>query len=85
MARPYSPDLRLRVTRIYQNQEGSQLQIGQRFQVGLTFVRNLLRHYQNTGGVNPKRYGGWPKTKIEKNFDFLMSAVNSTKTRYFTL
>ena len=33
MARPYSPDLRLRVTRIYQNKEGSQLQIGQRFQV----------------------------------------------------
>ena len=85
MARPYSPNLRLRVTRIYQNQEGSQLQIGQRFQVGLTFVRNLLRHYLNTGGVNPKEYRGGAKTKIEKNFDFLMSAENSTKTRYFTL
>ena len=32
MARPYSPDLRFRVIRAYQNQEGSQGQIAQRFQ-----------------------------------------------------
>ena len=41
-----------------------------------------LRH---TGTVNPKQRGGGPKIKIENNFDFLMSAENSTKTRYFTL
>lgn len=41
MARPYSLDLRIRVIRAYQNQEGSQRQIAQRFQVSLTFVRNF--------------------------------------------
>ena len=38
----------------------------------MTFVRNLLRHYRNTGGMNPKQHGGGPKTKIQKNFDFLI-------------
>ena len=70
MARPYSPDLRLRVTRTYQNQEGSQLQIGQRFKVGLTFVRNLLRHYLNTGGVNPKEHRGGQRLKLRRIFIF---------------
>ncbi|MGK7922716.1 MAG: hypothetical protein AB4080_22205 [Trichodesmium sp.] len=85
MARPYSQNLGRPVIRVYQNKEGSQRQIAQRFQVSLTFVRNLLRHYRNTGTVNPKQRGGGPKTKIEKNFDFLMSAENPTKTRYFAL
>ncbi|MDJ0553927.1 MAG: helix-turn-helix domain-containing protein [Microcoleaceae cyanobacterium MO_207.B10] len=58
MARPYSRDLRIRVIRAYQNQEGSQRQIAQRFQVSLTFVRNLLRHYRTTGTVNPKHHSG---------------------------
>ena len=58
MARPYSPDLRLRVLRAYQNKEGYMRQIAQRFQVSLTFVRNLLRHYRTTGSVNPKQHGG---------------------------
>ena len=72
MARPYSTDLRLRVLRAYQNQEGSQRQIAQRFQVSLTFVRNLLRHYRTTGTVNPKQRGGGPKPKCEANFDSLI-------------
>lgn len=55
MTRPYSPDLRLRVIRAYQNKESSQRQIAQRFQVSFTFVRNLLRYYRNTGTVNPKQ------------------------------
>ncbi|NES08309.1 MAG: hypothetical protein F6K22_39480 [Okeania sp. SIO2F4] len=48
MARPYSQNLGRPVLRVYQNQEGSQRQIGKRFQVSLTFVRNLLRHYRTT-------------------------------------
>ncbi|MGD1698662.1 helix-turn-helix domain-containing protein [Dapis sp. BLCC M229] len=72
MARPYSRDLRIRVIRAYQNQEGSQRQIAQRFQVSLTFVRNLLRHYRTTGTVNPKQHGGGPKIKIDGNFDSLI-------------
>jgi len=42
----------------------------------LTFVRNLLGHYGNTGGLNLKQHGGRPKTKVEQNFDFFMRAEN---------
>ena len=72
MARLYSPLLRIRVIRAYQNQEGSQPQIAQRFQVSLTFVRNLLRHCRTTGTVNPKQHGGGPNIKIDGNFDSLI-------------
>ncbi len=85
MARPYSQNLGRPVLRADQNQEGSQRQIAQRFQVSLTFVRNLLRHYRTTGTVNPKQRGGGPLPKCEANFDSLISAENSTKTRYFAL
>lgn len=63
MPAAYSPDLRLRVRDAYLNQEGSQRQIARRFDVSLTFVRNLLRHYRKTGTVTPKQYirGRLPK------------------------
>ncbi|MGD1700346.1 helix-turn-helix domain-containing protein [Dapis sp. BLCC M229] len=86
MARPYSQNLGRPVIRAYQNKEGSQRQIAQRFQVSLTFVRNLLRHYRNTGIVNPKQHGGGPKTKIENNFDFLiqLNILTSLLSRFVT-
>lgn len=47
----YSADLRYRVIAAWQNREGSQRQLAQRFKVSLSFVRNLLRHYRQTGRV----------------------------------
>jgi transposase len=54
----YSSDLRRRVIETYIAKEGSQRQLAQRFKVSLTFVRNLLRHYRQTGKVEAKRRGG---------------------------
>ena len=54
----YSTDLRRRVVEAWQNQEGSQRQLAQRFKVSLSFVRNLLRHYRATGQIEAKRRGG---------------------------
>ncbi|HEY9845359.1 MAG TPA: hypothetical protein V6D03_04100 [Candidatus Caenarcaniphilales bacterium] len=54
----YSTDLRCRVIEAWQNQEGSQRQLAQRFKVSLSFVRNLLRHYRQTGQVQAKQRGG---------------------------
>ena len=31
-------------------------------------MRNLLRHYRQTGTVQPKKHGGGAKTKIENHF-----------------
>ena len=54
----YSRDLRHRVIEAWHNQEGSQRQIAERFKVSLSFVRNLLRHYRQTGQVQAKQRGG---------------------------
>jgi transposase len=67
MPAPYSQDLRRRVINAYYNKEGSQRQIAKRFQVSLTFVRNLLRHYRHTGTIEPKKHGGGTKTKIDNH------------------
>jgi putative transposase len=60
----YSVDLRRRVIEAYVAKEGSQRQLAQRFKVSLTFVRNLLRHYRQTGIVAAKRRGGYMQPKI---------------------
>ncbi|NEP87289.1 MAG: hypothetical protein F6K18_10875 [Okeania sp. SIO2C2] len=58
MPRPYSEDLRLKVINTYFPGEGFLPEIAARFKVSLTFVRNLLRHYRQTGSVKPKKRGG---------------------------
>lgn len=61
----YSVDLRRRVIEAWQNQEGSQRQLAQRFKVSLSFVRNLLRHYRSSGQVEAKRRGGHLRPTID--------------------
>ena len=67
MPAPYSQDLRRRLINAYYNKDGSQRQLAKRFQVSLTFVRNLLRHYRQTGTIEPKKHGGGTKTKIDNH------------------
>jgi transposase len=64
--RPYSKDIRLRVIHSYENHEGSQRQIAERFQVSLSFVRDLLRRFRQTGSIAPKEYRGRTTTKIDE-------------------
>ncbi|MDZ8257328.1 hypothetical protein [Nostoc sp. ChiQUE01b] len=45
----YSKDLPYRVIMAWVAKEGSQRQLAQRFKVSLSFVRNLLRHYRESG------------------------------------
>lgn len=61
----YSVDLRRRVIEAWQNQEGSQRRIAQRFKVSLSFVRNLLRHYRFNGQIEAKRRGGFVRPRID--------------------
>src|SRR6476620_5114285 len=63
--RPYSEDIRVRVIQSYENHEGSQREIAERFQVSLSFVRDLLRRYRQTGSMAPKEYRGRTATKID--------------------
>jgi len=45
--------------------EGSQRQVAQRFKVSLSFVRNLLRHYRESGQIEAKQRGGYQKPTIQ--------------------
>jgi transposase len=56
--KPYSLDLRRRVLDAWQCGEGSQRQLAARFSVHLTFVRNLLRLYRQSGSLAPRPQGG---------------------------
>jgi transposase len=63
--KPYSLDLRRRVLGAWQRGEGSQRQLASRFLVHLTFVRNLLRLYRQTGSLEPRPHGGGRRSRAE--------------------
>ena len=62
---PYSLDLRRRVLGAWQRGEGSQRQLARRFAVHLTFVRNLLRLYRQSGSIEPRPHGGGRRSLAE--------------------
>ena len=55
MAAAYSLDLRKKILSAWQNQEGSLIELAQRFKVSLAFIRNFLRRYRETGDKNLSR------------------------------
>ena len=65
MASAYSLDLRKKILSAWQNQEGSQRELAQRFKVSLAFIRNFLRRYRETGEIAPKQQGGDRRSKIQ--------------------
>ncbi|MBD0270217.1 MAG: transposase [Cyanobacteria bacterium Co-bin8] len=73
MPAPYSTDLRQRIVAAYQANEGSQRELAQRFKVSLSFVRDLLRRYRESGDIKPKGHGGGTQAKL--------SAVHLEKVR----
>lgn len=60
----YSGDLRRRVIEACVAKEGSQRQLAQRFKVSLSFVRNLLRRYRQSGQIEAKRRGAYLQPTI---------------------
>lgn len=64
MPSAYSTDLRQRVIEAYEAKEGSQRQLAERFKVSLSFVRDLMRRYRETGTVEPKPCSGGTVPKL---------------------
>ena len=56
--RAYSTDIRGKIIHAYESGGESQRQVARRFDVSLSFVRDLLRQYRETGIVDPKKPGG---------------------------
>jgi transposase len=66
MPAPYSNDLRWKVVNAYQDDEGDQQEIAQRFSVSLSFVKRLWKRYQTHHDVEPARFGGWKRAKLDE-------------------
>jgi transposase len=54
----YSMDLRVRIVRAYEGQEGSHANLAERFKVSERWVRGLLRQHRETGSIEPMPHGG---------------------------
>ena len=64
MATTLSLDLRERILRSYDNQEGTRQQIADRFQVSLGMVKKLLQQRRNTGDIAPRHHYSGRKPKF---------------------
>ena len=60
----YSLDLRQKIIDVYEQEEISQRQLAQRFNVALSFIVKLLRQYRTTGEISPKPFNGGVKLKL---------------------
>lgn len=62
MARPFSDDLRRRILQAYEQGEGTQTDLAQRFRVSLDYVRKIRRQWRSTGKMErvPHRPGRKP-------------------------
>jgi transposase len=54
----YSLDLRQRVVRAYERDQASIAEIAERFGVGATFVKKMLRQHRETGDLRERPHGG---------------------------
>jgi len=64
MAAAYSLDLRKKILTAWQNKEGTQRDLAERFKVSLSFIRDLLRRYRETKEIAAKPQGGDHRSKI---------------------
>ncbi len=56
---PYSIDLRQKIIEVYEEEKLSIRKIAERFLVAKSFVQKLVKQFQKTGDIKPKR--GWWK------------------------
>ena len=72
----YSIDLRQKIIEAYQNQEGSQRKLAQRFKVSLSFIQNLLKRYRETGEIAPRQRGKGFAPKLAKYLKIVEQLVS---------
>lgn len=64
MAATISLDLRERILRSYDNEEGTRQQIADRYQVSLGMVKKLLQQRKTTGEIGPRHHHSGRKPKF---------------------
>jgi len=90
----YSEDLRRCIVKAYEESKASSRKLAKRFEVGKTFVNELIQRYKETGSLSAKPHGGgekpqlntedlkWLKAKvIEKNDSTLKELCQELESR----
>ena len=67
MPAPYSMDLRERVWRAYESEEGTEAEVAKRFGVSISFVRDLVRRQRETGSLAAKPHAGGRRPIADEN------------------
>ena len=75
MAVAYSVDLRTKILSAWQNKEGTQRELAKRFKVSLSFIRDFLRRYRETGEIKAKPQGGDRRSKIKSKDQELLKKI----------
>lgn len=80
---PYSIDLRQKILSAWENKEGTQRELAERFKVSLSFIRDFLRRYRETGEITAKPQGGDRRSKIQgENQELLKKIVTEQSDIY---
>lgn len=73
---PYSLDLRQRVVKAYEQDQGSIADITEMFEVGQSFVKKMFRQWRATGDLSPLPHGGGRAPSLQhKQVRLLQSKV----------
>jgi len=62
---PYSIDFRQKIIEVSEQEKISIRNLAQRFRVAKSFVQKLVKQYQQTGDIKPKRQGGNSPPKVQ--------------------
>jgi len=75
----YSLDLRKKIFSAWQAKEGSQRELAKRFNVSLSFIRDLSSQYRKTGEITPKPQGGDRRSKLKEKEKELLKKIIEEK------
>ena len=74
---PYSQDLRLRVIKAYENQEGSYITLSSRFEVHWQTVRNWVKAVQEEQRFTPKAHQSGNRSPLQEKHREYLEALYS--------
>ncbi len=79
----YFLDLRKKVFSAWQAGEGSQRELAKRFNVSLSFIRDLSRRYKETGTIAPKPQGGDRRSKLQEKEQKIVKEIVESKNELY--
>ena len=75
MPAAYSVDLRERVRRACEQEQGTRAEIAERYEVSVSFVRDMRRRVRESGGAAAKAHGGGAPRKADARQDQLLAGL----------